>query len=83
MGSYSREGKKEGLFREYSKEGVSDSASIYLGDQLISRGAVNNVGALEGTWTEFYATGERRAEGTYKDGKKDGDWTFFHRNGPS
>jgi len=82
MGSYSREGKKEGLFREYTREGVLDSASIYMGDQLISRGAVNNVGALEGTWTEFYATGERRAEGTYKDGKKDGDWTFFHRNGP-
>lgn len=42
---------------------------------------MNNVGAMEGPWTEFYATGEKRAEGTYKEGRKDGDWSFFHRNG--
>lgn len=81
MGSYSRSGKKEGLFREFNTDGEAASASIYAGDQLVSQGSVNDVGALEGPWTEFYATGEKRAEGTYKGGRKDGDWSFLHRNG--
>jgi antitoxin component YwqK of YwqJK toxin-antitoxin module len=81
MGSYSRTGTKEGLFREYDTKGESVRASIYVADQLISQGAVNDVGALEGPWTEFYLTGEKRAEGSYKAGRKEGEWSFFHRDG--
>lgn len=81
MGSYSRTGKKEGLFRDFNEKGEATTASIYAGDQLLSQGTVNDVGALEGEWTEFYITGEKRAQGSYKAGKKEGDWTFFHRAG--
>lgn len=81
MGSYSRSGKKEGLFRDFNEKGEATTASIYAGDQLLSQGSVNDVGALEGEWTEFYITGEKRAQGSYKAGKKEGDWTFFHRAG--
>jgi antitoxin component YwqK of YwqJK toxin-antitoxin module len=80
MGSYSKSGTKEGLFREFATDGSSTSASIYMGDQLLSHGPVNEIGALEGEWTEYYATGEKRAQGSYKEGKKDGEWTFFHRD---
>lgn len=81
MGSYSRTGSKEGLFRTYDTNGLPAGARIYRADQLVSEGSVNELGALEGVWSEFYATGEKRAEGSYKNGRKDGDWSFFHRNG--
>ena len=81
LGSYSKAGRKEGLFRFFDEKGDATSASIYAGDQLISEGAVNDVGAMEGEWTEYYATGEKRAAGTYRNGRRDGEWNFFHRNG--
>ncbi|MDQ3100520.1 MAG: hypothetical protein M3R08_03970, partial [Bacteroidota bacterium] len=81
LGSYSRQGTKEGLFQEFSPAGEIVSAKIYNNDQLLSEGSVNNVGALEGPWTEYFITGEKRAAGEYKQGKKEGDWTFFHRSG--
>lgn len=81
IGSYSRSGKKEGLFKEFAPDGSISKARIYMGDQLVSEGLVNDVGALEGPWTEYYATGEKRAEGAYKEGKRDGDWVFYHRSG--
>lgn len=81
LGSYSKSGRKEGLFKEFNEDGTVSSAKIYAGDRLVSEGLVNDVGALEGPWTEYFATGEKRAEGTYLNGKKDGDWTFFHRTG--
>jgi antitoxin component YwqK of YwqJK toxin-antitoxin module len=81
IGSYSRSGKREGLFKEFAMDGNISGAKIYMGDQLVSEGMVNEVGALEGPWVEYYADGEKRAEGSYKEGKKDGDWTFYHRGG--
>ncbi|MBK7383962.1 MAG: toxin-antitoxin system YwqK family antitoxin [Flavobacteriales bacterium] len=81
LGSYSKSGKREGLFKEFSTDGVVSSAKVYKGDQLISEGLVNYLGMMEGPWVEFYATGEKRAEGAYKEGRKEGDWTFYHRSG--
>ena len=81
LGSYSKSGKREGLFKEFDTNGAVSSAKIYQGDQLVSEGLVNEQGAMEGAWVEFYATGEKRAEGSYKEGRKDGEWTFFHRSG--
>ena len=52
-----------------------------MGDKLISEGAINNIGALEGPWTEYFASGEKRAEGSYTNGRKEGDWTFYHKSG--
>ncbi len=81
LGSYSKDGQKEGLFRLYDEQGSVVSAVIYQGDRKMSEGGVNEAGALEGPWTEYYATGEKRAEGSYKAGKREGDWTYFHRSG--
>ena len=81
LGSYSKSGKREGLFKEFATDGTVSSAKIYQGDQLLSEGLVNDLGMMEGPWVEFYATGEKRAEGNYKEGRKDGDWTFYHRSG--
>lgn len=81
LGSYSKSGKKEGLFKEFAVDGSVSGAKIYSGDRLISEGLVNDVGALEGPWVEYFSTGEKRAEGSYKEGKRDGNWNFYHRSG--
>jgi len=81
VGSYSKQGTKEGLFRRYDEQGRVVSATIYQGDRRMSEGGVNEQGAMEGPWTEYYVTGEKRAEGAYKAGKREGDWSYFHRSG--
>lgn len=81
LGSYSKSGKREGLFKEFDMNGAVTTAKIYQGDLLLSEGAVNDVGMMEGPWVEYFVTGEKRAEGAYKEGRKEGDWTFFHRSG--
>lgn len=81
IGSYSRSGKKEGLFKEFDRQGEIISARIYQSDILLSEGRVNELGVMEGPWVEYFATGEKRAEGSYKEGRKDGDWTYYHRSG--
>src|SRR4030095_16300184 len=35
IGSYTKEGQKQGLFREFSEEGTVVSAAIYQNDQLL------------------------------------------------
>src|SRR5690606_5761793 len=80
-GSYTKDGRKEGLFRAYDAQGKPTESSIFRNNVLVGAGAVSEAGAMNGPWTEYYATGEKRAEGTYLEGKKEGAWTFFHRSG--
>ncbi|MFZ1693790.1 MAG: hypothetical protein WAT74_11375 [Flavobacteriales bacterium] len=81
LGSYSKSGKREGLFKEFDLKGDITGAKIFQGDQLVSEGMVNNVGMLQGPWVEYFSSGEKRAEGSYSDGKKEGEWSFYHRSG--
>ena len=37
-------------------------------------------GVLNGTWTEYYTTGERRESGTFKNGKREGNWYAVYPN---
>jgi antitoxin component YwqK of YwqJK toxin-antitoxin module len=34
----------------------------------------------EGQWTYYYETGEKEAEGAFKDGLRDGYWKHYHKN---
>lgn len=36
---------------------------------------------LEGPYTSFYGTGNKKVEGEYTSGKKNGTWINYHRNG--
>jgi len=36
---------------------------------------------IEGLRTSYYENGQKRTEGTYKDGELDGKWTRWHENG--
>ncbi|HRO38867.1 MAG TPA: hypothetical protein PLZ25_03015, partial [Flavobacteriales bacterium] len=81
IGSYTKDGRKEGLFRDFDASGKPVDASIYRDDRIVATGAVSEAGAMNGPWTEYYATGEKRAEGSYVEGRKEGLWTFYHRGG--
>ncbi len=38
-------------------------------------------GKKEGYWIAYYANGNKRSEGAYKNGRKDGKWILYHQNG--
>jgi len=63
-------GKKEGLSKEYDKNGTVITFLEYNNDFLISRERINrtdNKGLKQGEWKEFYPNGNIKAEKNYKD----------------
>ena len=63
-------GKKEGLSKEFDKNGNVIVLQEYNNDFLISREKINrtdNKGLKQGEWTEFYPNGNKKSEKTYKD----------------
>ena len=63
-------GKKEGLSREYDKEGSIITLLEYNNDFLVSRERINrsdSKGLKQGDWKEFYPNGGIKSEKTFKD----------------
>jgi len=63
-------GKKEGLSKEYDKEGNIITLLEYNNDFLVSREKINrsdNKGLKQGDWKEFYPNGGIKSEKTFKD----------------
>ena len=63
-------GKKEGLSKEYDKEGNVITLLEYHNDFLVSRERINrtdNKGLKQGEWKEFYQNGVIKTEKTFKD----------------
>ena len=64
------EGKKEGLSKEYDREGSVITLMEYNNDFLVSREKINrsdNNNLKQGEWKEFYPNGSIKTEMTYKD----------------
>lgn len=64
------DGKKEGLSKEFDREGNVITLLEYNNDFLISRERINrtdNKGLKQGEWKEFYANGNIKTEKNYKD----------------
>ena len=59
-------------FKEYV---LSSAQRIWIFNEKVRRGAKQE------KWTEWYENGQKRAEGTYKDGMPDGLWTSWDENG--
>ncbi len=38
-------------------------------------------GKKEGYWITYYANGNKKREGAYKNGQKEGKWILYHQNG--
>jgi antitoxin component YwqK of YwqJK toxin-antitoxin module len=63
-------GKKEGLSKEFDKEGNIITLYEYNNDFLVSREKINrtdNNGLKQGEWKEFYPNGGIKSEKTFKD----------------
>ena len=77
-------GKKEGLSKEYDKEGNIISLMEYSRDYLISRERINrmdNKGLKQGEWREFYANGNIKNEATYRDDLMHGYYKEYDMRG--
>ena len=74
-------GLKNGIFREYDKEGEIINGYIYDYDTLIAEGMISAAGIYQGEWRHYYKIGKLAAEGNYIDSKKDGKWIYYYANG--
>lgn len=79
-GSY-RNGKPEGVHREYGDDGEVTSSKIYDNGIVLFEGIVDENGMRQGHWKEYYTTGELKAEGRYKDNLKISKWLYYYREG--
>jgi antitoxin component YwqK of YwqJK toxin-antitoxin module len=79
-----RNGKKEGLSKEYDEEGNLITLLEYNKDYLVSRERINRTdknGLKQGEWKEFYANGGIKSEKTYKDDMMHGYYKEYDNRG--
>jgi antitoxin component YwqK of YwqJK toxin-antitoxin module len=77
-------GKKEGLSKEFDKNGNIITLLEYNNDFLISRERVNrtdNKGLKQGVWKEFYTKGGVKSEKTFKDDQLHGYYKEYDNRG--
>lgn len=80
VGSY-REGSRQGVFREFDKEGTIVNSFIYENNVKLGEGVVDAEGREQGMWKLFFASGELQAEGEFIDGQRTGQWKFYFFDG--
>jgi len=77
-------GKKEGLSREYDREGNIITLLEYSKDFLVSRERINRTdskGIKQGEWKEFYPNGNIKSEKTFKDDLMHGYYKEYDNRG--
>jgi antitoxin component YwqK of YwqJK toxin-antitoxin module len=77
-------GKKEGLSKEFDKDGNIITLLEYNNDFLISREKINrtdNSGLKQGEWKEFYPSGGKKSEKTFKDDQLHGYYKEYDNKG--
>jgi antitoxin component YwqK of YwqJK toxin-antitoxin module len=70
----------DGIRREFSADGKLERGSVYFRGIRVGEGITDMAGFRQGPWKEFYESGQLKAEGKYKDGKRIGEWKFYHPN---
>ena len=76
-----RDGKREGVWREFDEEGNVINSQTYKKGGLMSEGLVGTDGKRRGEYKEFYPDSTLRAEGLFIDGLRSGEWKFYYHNG--
>lgn len=76
-----RDGKREGIWREFDENGNVLRSQTYKKGALLSEGVVGTDGKRRGEYKEFYADSTLRAEGEYLNGEKTGEWRYYYQNG--
>jgi antitoxin component YwqK of YwqJK toxin-antitoxin module len=78
------EGKKEGLSKEFDREGNVLTLMEYNNDFLISREKINRTdakGLKQGSWKDFYPNGAIKSEKSYKDDQLSGYYKEYDNRG--
>jgi antitoxin component YwqK of YwqJK toxin-antitoxin module len=78
------DGKKEGLSREFDKDGNIVTLLVYNNDFLVSREKINrtdNNGLKQGDWKEFYPSGAKKSEKSFKDDQLHGYYKEYDIKG--
>lgn len=76
-----RDGKREGIWREFDEEGNVINSQTYKKGALVSDGVVDTDGKRRGEYKEFYSDSTLRAEGLFVGGLRSGEWKFYYQNG--
>lgn len=76
-----RNGKPEGIRREYDRAGRVVAGAIFKDGILTGEGIIDDQMQKDGPWKEYYADGSIKAEGNYTQGKRTGMWKFFYPDG--
>ena len=77
-----RENVPIGIHRQYNPDGdVIGSNTFDNEGNVIAEGIVDEEGKKQGTWNDFYPTGEKKTDGQYTDNYRVGKWRFYRRNG--
>lgn len=69
--------KAEGIRREFDQDGNLVRGYVFSEGVLLCEGITDMNGMRQGKWKEYYATGELKSEGTYKNSNRTGKWKFF------
>ena len=77
QGSYVDE-KPDGLHREFSQEGIPQTATIFNKGIRVAEGFLDTLNNKQGTWIEYHEGGSVKAKGFYKNNKKVGDWVYYY-----
>lgn len=76
-----RNGKKEGIHREYDNDGNVVDSKLYQQGILLAQGIYDEQGRKQKEWKYFYLTGELKEQGNYRNDKKVGTWKYFFIDG--
>jgi antitoxin component YwqK of YwqJK toxin-antitoxin module len=82
IGGY-KNGKKEGVHREYDNEGNVINSTVYSNDIVLAEGIYDEEGRRQGLW-KFYVdagTGELKETGKYKNNLRVGTWKYYFIDG--
>lgn len=77
-------GKREGLSKEYDKDGNVITLMEYSNDFLVSRVKINRSdpnGLKQGQWMDFYPNGSKKSEKTYRDDQLHGYYKEYDARG--
>jgi len=76
-----RDGKKEGVWREFDENGNVKCSQTYKKGKLVDEGVVDIDGKRHGEYKQFYEDSTLKVEGAYVDGLKSGTWRYYFKNG--
>ena len=80
-GGYNKDGQPHGIHRLYDENGHVKSSKVFDNGDLLGEGIVKKNGLKDGNWVLYYKSGNKLAEGEFKNGKKIGYWKYYFENG--